>query len=97
MTDYIFTLNENTFDLATDEIIIRVVGYDVNITVNSLKDAIITVKSLASEGIMSRVKIERLHYVKSVHAMNQDGKWLVQYYPVWKEYPVINYRLEFGL
>ena len=85
---YAMYSNERTFEVMTDEMIISVVGYDVNFQVETIADGIKIVRSLAKNGIMARVKVEKLFYVKGVYALSRDNQYILGYVAIWKEVPV---------
>lgn len=92
--EYLHTTNydnmDREFEFVTDEVIFRVIGSGVNIEVNSIHDARITVRSLVQEGVMCQTIVEKLVYVKRLYAMNQNGKFMFQYYKVWRRFPIEN-------
>jgi hypothetical protein len=88
MKTYKAIRGDKEFEFQTDDVQYSVVGYDCNIAVNSLHDALVTLRSLVSEGVMCRVKTESLFYVKQVIAISQDGSFIFDYYQTWREVPI---------
>ncbi len=86
--DYEVTKEEKLFSQETDEMIIKVIGYDVNVTVDTIADGIKLVKIFAKQGMMTRVSVEKLFFIKSLYAINHRHNWTVRYYSIWREVPI---------
>lgn len=75
---------EITFNFDTADVRYTVVFDGESFEVKSQKDGIKVVRAMQKNGIMAQLKIERLHYVKFCHAIDNDGMPVYRYVRHWK-------------